>query len=172
MESRTATAGTLHLNDKGYRALRRYRYSIPGTAYLVTSVVEERRPLFADFDTACRVARFMTGGGKLLDTRVMAWVLMPDHAHWLLQLGHGLSLAASVQRLKSLTARAAVTEGGPVWQAGFHEHALRGEREWRPAARYLVRNPVRAGLCVSVWDYPFWNAEWLDERSGGGDPVA
>lgn len=102
----------------------------------------------------------------------MAWVLMPDHAHWLVQLGHGLSLTATVQRMKSLTARAAGIEGGRVWQVGFHERALRGEREWRPAARYLVRNPVRAGLCVSVWDYAFWDAEWLDERSGRGDPVA
>jgi REP element-mobilizing transposase RayT len=172
METPQAITGTLHLNERGYRALRRYRYSVPGTAYLVTSVVDGRRPLFADFDTACRVARCMGGGGKLLDSRVMAWVLMPDHAHWLVQLGRGLALPATVQRLKSLTARAAGTESGQVWQAGYHERCLRGEREWRPAARYLVRNPVRAGLCVSVWDYPFWNAEWLDERSGGGDPVA
>jgi REP element-mobilizing transposase RayT len=114
----------------------------------------------------------MAGGGKLLDSRVMAWVLMPDHAHWLVQLGHGLSLAATVQRLKSLTARAAGTQDGQIWQAGFHERALRSEREWRPAARYLVRNPVRAGLCASVWDYAFWDAEWLGERSGCGDPVA
>jgi len=29
-------------------------------------------------------------------------------------------------------------------------------------ARYVVANPVRAGLADSVLAYPYWNAVWLD----------
>ena len=50
-----------------------------------------------------------------------------------------------------------------LWQAGFHDRALRAEVDVRAAARYLVANPLRAGLVVSVGDYPYWNAIWLDE---------
>jgi REP element-mobilizing transposase RayT len=114
----------------------------------------------------------MGGGGKLGDANVMAWVLMPDHAHWLIQAGADRPLSATVQRLKSLTARAVNAPGTKIWQAGFHERRLRGEREWRPAARYLVMNPVRAGLCASVWDYSFWDAIWLGAHTQLGDPVA
>jgi putative transposase len=30
------------------------------------------------------------------------------------------------------------------------------------AARYIVRNPVRAGLATKCVLYPFWDAVWLD----------
>ena len=28
-------------------------------------------------------------------------------------------------------------------------------------ARYIVANPLRAGLVTKIGDYPFWNAVWL-----------
>jgi hypothetical protein len=28
-------------------------------------------------------------------------------------------------------------------------------------ARYVVMNPVRAGLVSRVGDYPFWDAAWI-----------
>ncbi|MBB5859537.1 hypothetical protein GGR69_001194 [Xanthomonas arboricola] len=28
-------------------------------------------------------------------------------------------------------------------------------------ARYLIANPLRAGLVARVGDYPFWDAIWL-----------
>ena len=51
---------------------------------------------------------------------------------------------------------------GSVWRDGFHERAIRSHENLRAAARYLVANPVRAGLVASVADYPFWDAFWLD----------
>ncbi len=29
------------------------------------------------------------------------------------------------------------------------------------AARYIIANPVRAGLVYSVRDYPYWDAVWF-----------
>jgi putative transposase len=51
--------------------------------------------------------------------------------------------------------------GQAIWQSSFHDRALRSEAELKPAARYVIANPVRAGLVASVRDYPFWNAAWL-----------
>lgn len=32
----------------------------------------------------------------------------------------------------------------------------------RAIAHYIIiANPLRAGLCVNVGDYPWWDAEWL-----------
>jgi REP element-mobilizing transposase RayT len=95
---------------------------------------------------------------------MLAWVLMPDHAHWLLQLGDLETLAAVVNRLKSASARhtnRALGRQGALWQKAFHDHALRSEEDLRQTARYVVANPLRAGLVRRINDYPFWNAVWL-----------
>jgi len=50
---------------------------------------------------------------------------------------------------------------GEVWQEGFHDHALRREEDLQATARYIIGNPVRAGLVPSVRDYPHWDAIWF-----------
>jgi putative transposase len=93
----------------------------------------------------------------------LAWVLMPDHLHWLLVLG-AADLGAVVRTLKSRSAIAvnrALGRDGPVWQKGYHDHAVRGEEDLRAVARYVVANPVRARLVERVGDYPLWDAVWL-----------
>jgi putative transposase len=50
---------------------------------------------------------------------------------------------------------------GRIWQDGFHDHALRKEEAVIDAARYIVANPLRAGLVGSVKDYSHWDAIWL-----------
>ncbi|MNE81534.1 Transposase IS200 like protein [compost metagenome] len=95
---------------------------------------------------------------------MLAWVLMPDHAHWLLQLGETDSLGDVIGRLKSASSRhtnRALNRTGPLWSKTFHDHALRADEELQAVARYIVANPLRAGLVKRIGDYPFWNAVWL-----------
>lgn len=93
-----------------------------------------------------------------------AWVLMPDHWHGLIELGDGERLSDLMRAFKanvSRRLRLQWPELGPVWEKSFHDRALRQEEEAIAVARYLVLNPVRAGLVRRVGDYPFWNAAWL-----------
>ena len=89
---------------------------------------------------------------------------MPDHLHWLVQLESG-SLSRLVAGFKAASARAINhllhTPGQPRWQTGFHDHALREEEDLPALARYIVANPLRAGLVASVRAYPHWDAVWL-----------
>ena len=48
-----------------------------------------------------------------------------------------------------------------MWQAAFHDHALRKEENLHEIARYIVANPLRAGLVSSLAEYPHWDAVWL-----------
>lgn len=148
----------------GRRALRRGRMSMPNHAYLVTSTVQNREPCFADFAAGCAAARCFKYGRVLGDATLLAWVLMPDHVHWMIQLGTVDSLASVVNRLKSASARHAnrvLRRSGPLWASAFHDRALRAEEDARASARYVVANPLRAGLVSSIGDYPFWDAVWL-----------
>jgi REP element-mobilizing transposase RayT len=95
---------------------------------------------------------------------MLAWVLMSDHVHWLIQLGELDKLETVVNRLKSASAREANSKSGRtggLWQRAFYDHALRMEEDAVSTARYIIGNPIRAGLVSRVGDYPFWNAIWL-----------
>jgi len=82
---------------------------------------------------------------------------MPDHMHLMFRLQSG-TLAEGIRRFSLLTTgriRGALDLEGPVWQAGFYDHALRGERSMNAYLLYMAQNPVRAGLVSRAEDWPF-----------------
>jgi len=89
---------------------------------------------------------------------------MPDHVHWVVALGNGESLSRLMQSFKGYVAyRLNQIEGLPekIWQSGFHDHALRSDEDLRAMARYVIANPLRAGLVDDIGLYPRWDAIWL-----------
>jgi len=150
----------------GNQALRSGRASLPNHTYLITAVVHERHRLFEDFDTACLMSKTLNASKLWPDAKLLAWVLMPDHLHLLVELGETEPLSRVVQRVKSVTATALrrhLASPPRIWQSAYHERALRQSDDVRTAARYLVANPLRAGLVTQIGAYPFWNAVWLTE---------
>jgi putative transposase len=140
------------------------RVSLPLHAYHVTTCTEARRPIFRDFACARLLVAEMRRlhEAELLDS--LAWVVMPDHLHWLFQLGERESLSSTIKRLKARSALAIgrhVEPGAPIWQRGFYDHAIRGGDDLLVVARYIVANPLRAGLVEHIGDYPLRDAIWL-----------
>ena len=143
--------------------LRQGRYSQQGRAYLITAVVHQRLRMFTDW----RLGRLLVDEFKqahdLQWINSIAWVIMPDHFHWLVQLEHR-SLARLMQSIKSrstLTINRALKREGAFWQTGYHDRAIRDGEDLLPFARYIVANPLRAGLVEKIGDYPLWDACWL-----------
>jgi putative transposase len=151
----------------GSRSLRIGRWSACGQIYLVTFTTSERHRWFVDFGLACVACRTLTDDRLWDRSRLLAWVLMPDHWHGLIELGDGDSLSRRVQLLKSNTARrvrSAADVDRRVWATGFHDRMLRRGDDLVAMARYLVLNPVRAGLVARVGEYPYWDAVWVSSR--------
>ena len=139
------------------------RFSEPDRLYLLTTVTHGRAPLFHNFAHARLVIQHMHQSDKEQSCRSLAWVLMPDHLHWLIQLENA-TLGTLMRRFKSRSSRAlhqAGLEHDPVWQPGYQDRALRREESIVHVARYIVANPLRAGLVRRVGDYPHWDAVWL-----------
>ncbi|HET8553326.1 MAG TPA: transposase [Rhodanobacteraceae bacterium] len=147
----------------GHRALRAGRISQQNGIYLVTFVTQERRPIFRDFHLACAACATFAGSANQELATLLAWVLMPDHFHGLIRLDANRPLPRVGQRMKSAASKAcrAHQPGIAIWARAFHDHALRKDEDLRHAARYLIANPIRAGLVEHVHDYPFWDAVWL-----------
>nr|WP_152687673.1 transposase [Pseudomonas fildesensis] len=143
--------------------LRRGRYSESGRAYLVTAVVYQRRPVFTSFHLGRLLVAELKQAHDLELVNSLAWVIMPDHFHWLLEL-RDATLPQVMRRVKSrstLTINRAGRTQGAFWQGGYHDRAARAEEDLVRIARYVIANPLRAGLVEHIGDYPLWDAAWL-----------
>ena len=138
--------------------LRKGRVSLPNHAYMVTIVTASRQPIFTSF-TAARVAvRCFYDKDIVRQAQTLAFVVMPDHVHWLLQLEEEGDLSDVVRIYKT---KVSLILWQRIWQRGFHDHALRDEDDVRDTARDIIANPLRSGLTQHVGEYPHWDAIWL-----------
>lgn len=143
--------------------LRKGRVSLRNQVYHITTCTHERIPLFADFTCARLLVAEMRHLQRRLLIDSLAWVVMPDHVHWLFQLDGPLPLFRVIKTFKGRSARSIALHLGwqtQVWQRGFHDRAIRHE-DLRAVARHIVANPLRAGLVSRIGDYPHWDAVWL-----------
>jgi putative transposase len=148
-----------------YDDLLKGRYSQIQSVYFVTAVLREReKRYFTDFHCARCVVEEM----RILHNENMvnsyAWVVMPDHVHWLFQLGERSDLSSTIKRFKARSAHRVnryLHRQGGLWQKAFYDHAIREEENVQGIARYIVGNPLRAGLVEQIGDYPLWDAKWL-----------
>jgi len=151
-------------NHRGH-ALRKGRVSIANQIYLVTCVTRDRVALFHDLYAGRQVVQALRYASSNNRAETLAYVVMPDHIHWLLSLGDGVTLSCVVGAMKRHSARR-INEVmhhsvRTVWQRGFHDHALRQDESVQDVARYVVANPLRAGLVCRLGDYALWDAIWL-----------
>jgi REP element-mobilizing transposase RayT len=125
---------------------------------MITVVTAERRRVFEQFSAARTLIGYLKTENDLQRANTVAFVVMPDHLHWLMQLGEVATLSQVVRGVKSLTSHRL---GYPVWQRGYHDHAVRRDEDLKAMSRYVIANPIRAGLVSSVGDYPHWDAVWV-----------
>ncbi|QZA80908.1 transposase [Deefgea piscis] len=134
-------------------------------AYHIICTTHERARWFDSPALARILIREMRGLHEKGNVDSLAWGLMPDHLHRLLVLQTEQNLSTVIKLLKGRSARLINTHlqrTGQIWQKGFYDHALRVEEDLPAIARYIMANPIRAGLVHCVGDYPWWDAVWLD----------
>src|SRR5204863_611539 len=88
---------------------------------------------------------------------ILAYCLMPDHAHLLIEgLDDGSDLRRFAKAAKQSSGFAhARRVGRPLWQEGYFDRALRKDEDMKTIARYILQNPVRAGLVAHPSEYRF-----------------
>jgi len=152
------------MNKKSAHAgdLRKGRFSESNRIYHITTTTYERVSWFQDFHCARILISAMHNEHRWAQT--IAFTVMPDHFHWLVQLSDGGRLNSVIRNIKSASSRQInkyYGRSGSIWQAGYYDHAVRKDEDVQSIARYIVANPLRAGLVDRIGDYPFWDAVWL-----------
>ena len=150
--------------NKGVHRLRRGRRSIEQQVYHVTTTTKDRAARFSSLPAARCVIRAMMRIEKSRIADTWAFVVMPDHVHWLFQLQKRSSLSGCVGSMKSQAAaliRNNTCGRGSIWHRGFYDRAIRRDEDLVVIAKYLVANPLRAGLVTEIGDYPHWDSVWV-----------
>jgi REP element-mobilizing transposase RayT len=93
--------------------------------------------------------------------RRMAWVVMPNHVHALLQVRSDYSLDRIAHSWKSYTSKQAnkrLSRTGVFWAPEYFDRFMRDEEHLGRTAAYIEANPVKAELCENIADWRFSSA--------------
>jgi putative transposase len=134
--------------------------------YSLTFATFQRICLFTAHDhVALALAQILRTAGED-QFAVLAYCFMPDHLHLVVEGCHQSSdLRRFVKVAKQRAAYAFRTERGisRAWQEGYYERVLRSDEKTDVVVRYVLDNPVRAGLVARAEDYPFSGAKYWPE---------
>jgi REP element-mobilizing transposase RayT len=122
------------------------------SVFFVTCCAEDRtaKP-FSCTETARGLLDSISHRVELEQWRVHAATIMPDHAHLVLGFPEEGVVGKAVRDWKRWTARVL----GFRWQRDFFEHRLRHDESFQEKCRYVLENPVRAGLVEDWRDWPY-----------------
>src|SRR5262245_54084253 len=151
-----------------YRGLHRYLITIT-TGYRARhfSIAEHAHAL------SSQISPFFIARGF----EVLAYCLMPDHLHLLLEgTRDDADLREAVRAWKQRTGYDwKQRTGSRLWQPGFHDRVLREGDDARAVVRYVLYNPVRAGLVPTALEYAWsgslrYTLQELEEYAGSWTP--
>lgn len=98
--------------------------------------------------------------------RLLAWCVMPNHLHVLIETNETWALPDIVQAWKSFTAKAInhhLGRTGSVWMPDYFDRYIRDDYHLAAVIAYIHQNPVSAGL---VQDAAQWRHSSAAGRTG------
>jgi REP element-mobilizing transposase RayT len=93
--------------------------------------------------------------------RLLAWCVMPNHVHVVIQLLGSWLLSKVVQNWKAYSSKAInelTGSLGRLWQPEYFDRLIRDEEHLGRTIEYVERNPVAAGLCREPAEYRYSSA--------------
>ncbi|MFZ2172240.1 MAG: transposase [Methylococcaceae bacterium] len=108
--------------------------------------------------------------------RLIAWCIMPNHVHVLIE--PAISLSKILQSWKSFTGSWAISHNAELglgvpgisctaknqfWMREYWDRYIRDEEHFYSTINYIHNNPVKAGLCREVCDWP-WSSAYAGQQ--------
>jgi len=93
--------------------------------------------------------------------RLLAWCVMPNHVHVLIETREGSSLSGVLHGWKSFTAKTinrCLGRTGTVWMRDYFDRYIRDDHHLAAIIAYIHANPVKAGLVQNEWEWPHSSA--------------
>ena len=131
--------------------------------YFVTLCVKDRRKVLANPEMFRAVKTTIV---LLRRWHVLAGVIMPDHAHWLVppRIDREISIGDFANGFKRVL-RKMLADQNWEWQRGCFDRLLRSDENLHSKWIYVQDNPVRQGLVQRWEDWPYYLDFINDEGS-------
>ena len=127
--------------------------------YFLTTNVTHPTAMLATEDCAEILVSEWQGAAARHGWGVGHYVIMPDHVHFFAAPSReAVALSRFMQAWKEWTSKRicrALHVSAPLWQSEFFDHLLRSFESYEEKSRYVLENPVRAGLVERLEDWPF-----------------
>jgi putative transposase len=133
--------------------------------YLLTICVHLREPVFTCHSAARLVIDLFLQFASEEKFEVLAYCAMPEHVHfYVVGLEDSSDCRRLVNRWKQKTGLwwKQQSHAEALWQRGFHDRIIREGEPIDGVIRYVILNPVRAGLVADARDYPYSGASGYD----------
>lgn len=85
---------------------------------------------------------------------ILAWCIMPNHVHVVVRPQGANTLPLILHRWKGYSARRInrlLERRGTLWRSESYDHLIRNDADLRHAVKYVLENPVKAGLAIWPW---------------------
>ena len=167
---------------------RKPREEFPGAVVHVYARGNRKQAIYVDDEDRVVYLRILGEVVRRQRWRCLAYCLMKNHVHLLIETPEP-NLGSGMQRLHGLHAQQfnkRHRHSGHLFQGRYGAVVIKTDEQLLTVARYIVRNPVEAGLCENVDAWP-WGSHaalvrgaaprWLDSArllayfgAAGGDP--
>jgi len=126
-------------------------------AGLLTFCTSGRRPAFVTAANTERTLRQFLRAGVETHVAIPAYCFMPDHVHLVVQTIDAHGDVAKFARLAKQYAGYVHSKQAAdrLWQPSWHDRMLRKSDDLLTVVRYVLQNPIRAGLVRDAREYPY-----------------
>jgi putative transposase len=148
---------------------RQPRVEVPGATYHVTSRGNRRQPIYLDDLDRRRYLSLLADVFARHGWRCYGYCLMTNHVHLLIETPQA-DLGRGMHRLNGLYAQWFNWRwdlDGHLFQGRFGSEIIQSEWHMLETTRYVVLNPVRAGMCGTPARWP-WSS--YAATTGGARP--
>jgi REP element-mobilizing transposase RayT len=101
--------------------------------------------------------------------RLLAWCVMPNHVHAMIETREGFPLPDVLHSWKSFIGNQAnklLGRHGEFWQREYLDRYIRNAEHYAQAVAYIEENPVKAGLARVKTDWPWSSAKFRNANTG------
>jgi putative transposase len=149
------------------------RYYVPNSIVFITTVVNNREPIFAEPENLNLFRETLRATKALHPFTMIAYVFLPEHHHLMIRPTGSSSFSKIMQSAKSYFTHAykqvrSLDGHFRFWQKRFYDHIIRDTTDLENHLHYIHYNPVKHGLVTRPEEWP--HSSFLDWKKKGAYP--
>jgi putative transposase len=165
-------AGGVGLVFNGGMTIWKLRKYYPAGLYFITMNTFEWQKVLIEPEMLASLRRAVALAKGKYPFENHAWVVMPDHMHFVIRTHH-VELGRFIGCFKSHMTRdfsqfsyknytlnnrykwRRRAKRGRLWHLRFYDHRITDQQDYERCVKYCLYNPVKHGYTATAWDWPY-----------------